>query len=147
MGRLYCLLSAVGFGLMAVFAKSAYAEGVSVEGLLVVRFGLAAVVLLVTGVPHFMRNAGSLQAFLANLSVDGLDVTYDSPSVGELTYGWTGRFKRDGKRVDQGSFKRFDNMYIQHDWGETLYELNIDELRLELDVENLTRTMYETSGS
>lgn len=45
-GRLSCLLSAVGFGLMAVFAKSAYAEGVSVEGLLVVRFGLAAVVLL-----------------------------------------------------------------------------------------------------
>lgn len=45
-GRLYCLLSAVGFGLMAVFAKSAYAAGVSVDGLLVVRFGLAAVVLL-----------------------------------------------------------------------------------------------------
>ena len=45
-GRLYCLLSAVGFGLMAVFAKSAYAEGVSVGSLLVVRFGLAAVVLL-----------------------------------------------------------------------------------------------------
>ncbi|MCA9269061.1 MAG: DUF2029 domain-containing protein [Planctomycetales bacterium] len=33
---------------------------------------VAAIVLLVTGVPHFMRNAGSLQAFLANLSVDGV---------------------------------------------------------------------------
>ncbi len=43
---MFCLLSAVGFGLMAVFAKSAYDEGVSVSALLLVRFGLAAVILL-----------------------------------------------------------------------------------------------------
>ncbi|GAB3591747.1 DMT family transporter [Angustibacter peucedani] len=46
MGPLLCLGSAVGFGLMAVFAKLAYAEGVTVDALLVVRFGLAGVVLL-----------------------------------------------------------------------------------------------------
>ena len=46
MGSLSCLLSAVGFGLMAIFAKLAYAEGVSVDSLLLVRFGLAGAILL-----------------------------------------------------------------------------------------------------
>ena len=46
MGPLYCLLSAVGFGVMAIFAKLAYAEDVGLGALLVVRFGLAALVLL-----------------------------------------------------------------------------------------------------
>ncbi len=46
MGAVFVLLSAAGFGLMAVFAKLAYDDGVSVETLLVVRFGAAAVVLL-----------------------------------------------------------------------------------------------------
>jgi drug/metabolite transporter (DMT)-like permease len=41
-GVALCLLSAVGFGLMAVFAKKAYAHDVSVLTLLAVRFTLAA---------------------------------------------------------------------------------------------------------
>ncbi len=47
MGPVYCLLSAVGFGVLAIFAKLAYAAGVGLDALLVVRFGAAAVVLLV----------------------------------------------------------------------------------------------------
>lgn len=46
MGALFCLISAAGFGLMAIFAKLAYRDGVGVESLLIVRFGLAALVLL-----------------------------------------------------------------------------------------------------
>ncbi|WP_427891526.1 DMT family transporter [Kribbella sp. GL6] len=46
MGRLFCLLSAAAFGVMAVFGKLAYDAGVSVDALLLVRFGLAAVLLL-----------------------------------------------------------------------------------------------------
>ena len=46
MGPFYCLASAFGFGLMAVFAKLAYAEGVTVNGLLVLRFGIAGLILL-----------------------------------------------------------------------------------------------------
>ena len=38
-----CLLSAVGFGLMAIFAKEAYAAGLGVTALLAARFALAAV--------------------------------------------------------------------------------------------------------
>ena len=46
MGPLLCLLSAAGFGAMAIFGKLAYAAGVEVEELLLVRFALAAAVLL-----------------------------------------------------------------------------------------------------
>ncbi|MGZ0152759.1 DMT family transporter [Kribbella sp. WER1] len=46
MGRLFCLFSAAAFGVMAVFGKLAYDAGVTVDALLLVRFGLAAVLLL-----------------------------------------------------------------------------------------------------
>ena len=45
MGVLLCLVSAACFGAMAVFGKLAYAEGVSPEALLLLRFGLAAALL------------------------------------------------------------------------------------------------------
>lgn len=44
-GIALCLLSAVGFGLMAIFAKEAYAAGLGVIALLAARFALAAFVL------------------------------------------------------------------------------------------------------
>src|SRR6476620_568430 len=46
MGPLLCLLSAAGFGAMAIFGKLAYDAGVEVEDLLLVRFALAAAMLL-----------------------------------------------------------------------------------------------------
>lgn len=46
MGSLACVLSAVAFGVMAIFAKLAYDDGVSLEALLLVRFGLAGLLLL-----------------------------------------------------------------------------------------------------
>jgi drug/metabolite transporter (DMT)-like permease len=46
MGAILCLMSAVCFGAMAIFGKLAYEEGVTVGDLLLVRFGLAAAVLL-----------------------------------------------------------------------------------------------------
>ena len=45
-GAVFCLLSAAAFGAMAVFGKLAYDAGVTVDALLLVRFGIAAVVLL-----------------------------------------------------------------------------------------------------
>lgn len=45
MGVLLCLVSAACFGAMAVFGKLAYAEGVSPEALLLLRFGLASALL------------------------------------------------------------------------------------------------------
>ncbi len=45
-GAVFCLLSAIGFGAMAVFGKLAYDDGVTVGDLLLVRFGIAALVML-----------------------------------------------------------------------------------------------------
>lgn len=45
-GALLCILSAAAFGAMAIFGKLAYEEGVSVGDLLLVRFALAAGILL-----------------------------------------------------------------------------------------------------
>lgn len=45
MGVLWCLISAVGFGLSPIFAKGAYQSGVSVTEMLTGRFVIAAVVL------------------------------------------------------------------------------------------------------
>ncbi len=49
-GTALCLISAAGYGVMALFAKLAYDEGVSVDTLLLVRFGLAGAVLLALAV-------------------------------------------------------------------------------------------------
>jgi drug/metabolite transporter (DMT)-like permease len=45
-GPLLCLLSAAGFGAMAIFGKLAYDEGIEVGDLLLVRFALASAALL-----------------------------------------------------------------------------------------------------
>jgi drug/metabolite transporter (DMT)-like permease len=47
MGSLLCLLSAVAFGAMAIFGKYAYEAGVDVGALLLIRFALAAAILVV----------------------------------------------------------------------------------------------------
>src|SRR6266508_4300258 len=45
-GLLLCLTSAAGFGSLAVFGKQAYADGLDVAGVLVLRFGIAAPLLV-----------------------------------------------------------------------------------------------------
>src|SRR5687767_3244477 len=50
MGALLCILSAAGFGAMAIFGKLAYDEGVEVGELLLVRFALAALALMTVAV-------------------------------------------------------------------------------------------------
>ena len=61
-GAVFCLLSAIGFGAMAVFGKLAYDEGVTVGDLLLVRFGIAAAVMLV-----IVRARGGLRHGLGSL--------------------------------------------------------------------------------
>ena len=59
-GIALCLLSACGFGLMAIFAKEAYAAGLGVTALLVARFGLAASLLwALVAVRGRMRRPGT----------------------------------------------------------------------------------------
>jgi drug/metabolite transporter (DMT)-like permease len=66
MGPLFCLLSAAGFGAMAIFGKLSYDAGVGVGDLLLVRFGLAAALLLAvagaTGALRGLRRRAVLSA-------------------------------------------------------------------------------------
>ncbi len=71
MGPLFCLCSAAGFGLMAVFAKLAYADGVDVDALLIVRFGLAALVLLTVSVATGAFRRLDRRTVLAGLGMGG----------------------------------------------------------------------------
>ena len=67
MGPLLCFLSAAGFGAMAIFGKLAYGAGVQVDDLLLLRFALAAVLLLaVAGV------SGALQGLTRRSVLAGL---------------------------------------------------------------------------
>ena len=69
MGPLYCLLSAAAFGAMAVFGKLAYDAGVTVDGLLLIRFGLAAALLLVIALARGTLRGLSRRSVLIGLGM------------------------------------------------------------------------------
>jgi drug/metabolite transporter (DMT)-like permease len=71
-GPLLCLLSAAGFGAMAIFGKLAYDAGVEVGDLLFVRFALAAALLLaVAGATGALRGV-SRRGVLAGLGMGAI---------------------------------------------------------------------------
>lgn len=72
-GIALCLLSAVGFGVMAVFAKKAYADGVSVLTLLALRFTIAAAGFWIIVVARRTRSvAPPREAIFAGLALGGV---------------------------------------------------------------------------
>ena len=68
-GALLCILSAAGFGAMAIFGKLAYDEGVEVGELLLVRFALAAAVLLAVAWARGALRGLSRRAVLVSLAM------------------------------------------------------------------------------
>jgi drug/metabolite transporter (DMT)-like permease len=68
-GALLCILSAAGFGAMAIFGKLAYDEGVEVGELLLVRFALAAAALMAVAVAGGALRGLSRRAVLASLAM------------------------------------------------------------------------------
>jgi drug/metabolite transporter (DMT)-like permease len=72
MGPLLCLLSAVGFGAMAIFGKLAYDSGVDVTELLLMRFALAAALLTVVAVAKGALRGVSRRTVLAGLGMGAI---------------------------------------------------------------------------
>jgi drug/metabolite transporter (DMT)-like permease len=68
-GALLCILSAAGFGAMAIFGKLAYDEGVEVGDLLFVRFSMAAAALLAVAVARGALRGLSRRAVLVALAM------------------------------------------------------------------------------
>jgi len=102
MGAVFCLLSAAAFGAMAIFGKLAYNEGVTIGDLLLVRFAVAAAVMLgivrwrggfgtlprrtalaafAMGAIGYAAQSASYFAALDRIEVESRDVVYDGPVV------------------------------------------------------------------
>ncbi|MBN1566025.1 MAG: hypothetical protein JXA10_19455 [Anaerolineae bacterium] len=66
--------------------------------------------------------SGSFEDFVraitaAKVTIDGLEVMYESPSAGALAFGWHEAFTVNGVAVDVHSYERFDNPYCQAKFG------------------------------
>ncbi|MGC4942625.1 DMT family transporter [Kribbella sp. DT2] len=72
MGPLLCLLSAVCFGAMAIFGKLAYDAGVDVGDLLLVRFAVAAALLLVVAGTTGALRGVPRRSLVAGLAMGGV---------------------------------------------------------------------------
>ena len=74
MGAVLCLLSAAGFGAMAIFGKLAYEAGVSTHALLLVRFaiGAALLVALLAAVPALRPRRPGRTALLVGLGLGAI---------------------------------------------------------------------------
>lgn len=87
---------------------------------------------------------GTFQEFIASitaasLSVDRLKVRFDSPGNGTLSFDWTGPFTIDGEEVPLDGYPRFDNPYTHVDFGDLVYPIQFDNLRLVLDFDKGVR--------
>ena len=72
MGALLCILSAAGFGTMAIFGKLAYEEDVAVGDLLLFRFALAAAILLAIAHARGVLRGLSRRAALTALAMGAI---------------------------------------------------------------------------
>jgi hypothetical protein len=77
----------------------------------------------------------------AGLAFNRLQVRYDSPSQGRLEFGWEGPLRVDGRETPLGGYPRWDNPYLQAEFGTGHLVIEHGGKRLELDFERGTREM------
>ena len=73
----------------------------------------------------------------------GEKVEYESPSVGQVTVGWTGPMTVKGETIDLGPFDRWDNPHCNQEYGTKVVTIRHDGVSLELDFEHGTRRLLE----
>ena len=69
----------------------------------------------------------------------GYDISYTSPSQGDVTVSWDDPMYVDGNKVDLGDYKRFDNQYCQQDFYTTRTIIEYEGHYLELNFSNSSR--------
>jgi hypothetical protein len=79
----------------------------------------------------------------APLEVDGLQVDYQAPSIGTLTFDWKGPLTVEGEEVPLDGYPRWDNPYLQAAFGDLQYTIAFEGMKLELDFANGLREMGE----
>lgn len=71
----------------------------------------------------------------AEVACDGLNIHYQSPSVGRVEFGWHGDLRVKGEAVAIHDYPRFDNPYCHTEFGDTTYRIEHDGQQLLLDFE------------
>ena len=90
------------------------------------------------------EQSGNFSAFVeviksADLTCEGLNIRYESPSQGPLQFGWEGELQVKGEVVNLHNDSRFDNPYCQAAFGDTTYTIRHgdDELTLSYELANI----------
>lgn len=81
---------------------------------------------------------GSFAAFVekvatAVVTFDGLNVTYESPSQGKLTFGWQSPLTQNGQPVQLHEYLRYDNPFVQADFRADQITVIHEQNTLHLD--------------
>ena len=87
---------------------------------------------------------GSFEEFIlhitqADLEVDGLNVNYAAPGVGQVEFGWSGPLLVDGRETPLQGYARFGSVYGAAPFGSGVYRFELGEQRLDLDFNTGTR--------
>jgi hypothetical protein len=81
---------------------------------------------------------GEFAAFVARISAadlcfDGLDVEYDSPSLGKLTFGWESPLKQNGQLLQLHGYPRYENPYVRAAFAAQKIDVALGEEGLRLN--------------
>lgn len=74
---------------------------------------------------------------------DGYDITYQSPSQGEVSFGWHAPFKVAGEEAPLSWDWRFDNPFVKTTFNDSRYEISNGDDYLLLDFEKGRRGASE----
>jgi hypothetical protein len=81
---------------------------------------------------------GSFDQFVASFknaafSGDTFGFTYDSPSQGKMSFGWSEPLKVNNEEIQIHSYKRYDNPYCQTEFGAKSYHISCGGEDIKLD--------------
>ena len=81
---------------------------------------------------------GTFEQFVETVSSrrpagDPLRMTYDSPSVGSIEFGWSLPFLVDGQEIALGDYPLFDNPYCQAPFDSRKFELSLGDERYTIE--------------
>ncbi len=79
------------------------------------------------------------------VEVEGLNVKYNSPSLGEVSYGWKEPLTVKGKAIPLRDYQRFDNPYCQVEFAAEVIKIKKDQKELILDFRDLRLFNFESS--
>jgi hypothetical protein len=82
----------------------------------------------------------------ADLNFGNHEVTYQSPSQGELKFGWRGPLLVNGKTVSLKDYPRYENLFCQADFATNKIDFRWGNQELELDLSNRKRNATEFIG-